>query len=165
MDVFALNTLYIVRHGIAEDSLGKPDAERELTSEGCEKVTENGKHLKNHGVRPGVIISSPYLRARQTAQILADELGYKGEIHLDDRITPMGRYEGFSELFTEYRNESHIMIVGHEPNVSELTARICAQGQLRMDFKKGAVACIGIDRLRPVQGVLLWYATSAILRA
>jgi phosphohistidine phosphatase len=165
MDVFALNTLYIVRHGIAEDGFGKSDAERELTNEGREKVSENGKRLRNHGVKPGVIISSPYLRASQTAQILAEELGYKGEIHPDDRITPMGRYETFNDLFTEYRSEQHIMIVGHEPNVSELTARICAQGQLRMDFKKGAVACIGIDRVRPVQGVLLWYAPSAILRA
>jgi phosphohistidine phosphatase len=165
MDVFALNTLYIVRHGIAEEGFGKPDAERELVEEGRRKVHENGKHLLNLGVQPDVIVSSPYKRALQTAQILAGELGYKGDILLDDRITPMGRYEGFSDLFTEVRSNQTIMLVGHEPNVSSLVASICAGNQLRMNFKKGAVACIAIDRLRPVQGALLWYAPSSVLQA
>jgi phosphohistidine phosphatase len=165
MESFALNTLYLVRHGIAEEGFGRPDAERELTDEGRKKVHANGKHLKNLGVLPDVIVSSPYKRALQTASILAEELGYSGEILQDNRITPMGRYEGFSELFGEIRTNNTIMVVGHEPSMSAFVSGICAGGNLRMEFRKGAVTCIAVDRLRPVQGVLLWYATSAVLRA
>jgi phosphohistidine phosphatase len=164
MESFALNTLYIVRHGIAEEGFGKPDAQRELTQEGRDKMHINGTRLRDFGVQPGLIIASPYTRAQQTASILAQTLGYGGEIMTDDRITPMGRYEGLSDLFSEVRSQQNIMVVSHEPAVSGFVSGICADNRLRIDFKKGAIACIAIERFRPLQGSLLWYVTSGTLK-
>jgi phosphohistidine phosphatase len=165
MEPFALNTIYIVRHGEAEDGFGRPDAERQLTEKGKEKLHEIGKKLHKLHVSPDLIVCSPFARAVQTATIIAEELGYKAELLKDPRIIPMGRYEEFCDLFFELTQHRTIMFVGHEPSASEFVAAICGSKNFKMDFRKGAVACIAVERLRPVQGSLLWYAPSKILRA
>ncbi len=163
---FALNTIYIVRHGIAEDAnFRQPDAERQLTDKGRERMHEIGNRMKAMDVTPSLIIASPYVRAIQTATILAEKLQYTNDIIQDNRITPMGRYENFCDLYFEFRSSQHIMFVGHEPSASDFVSRICADGKLHMDFKKGAVCAIAIERMRPVQGSMLWYATPSVLRA
>lgn len=164
MEIFSLNTLYIVRHGIAEDGFHKPDPERELTQKGRDRMHEIGKRLLQMEVMPTVIISSPYKRALQTAAILAAELHYGEEIHQDKRLIPMARYEDFCDLFFEYRSSQQVMMVGHEPSTSENTSAICGAGKLKLDFRKGSVAAIAIERVRPVQGTLLWYAPPSVLR-
>ncbi|MDP9170388.1 MAG: histidine phosphatase family protein, partial [Acidobacteriota bacterium] len=73
--------IYLLRHGAADDGRpGSPDSARELTREGRRKTSEVLKMARNAGVAPAVILSSPYVRARQTAKIAAEDLGYEGEI-------------------------------------------------------------------------------------
>ena len=80
-----------MRHGAAEDGrAGEPDSRRELTREGRRKTAEVLALAKNAGVSPAIILSSPYARARQTAKIAADELGYAGEILATPSLVPHG---------------------------------------------------------------------------
>lgn len=161
-----MNTIYLVRHGIAEDTnLLRPDSERELTHEGREKMRKIGLRLKQMGIKPHLVISSAYKRAIQTADILVEELDYAGERFQDNRISPSGRYEAFSALFQEYKSFREIMFVTHDPCVSFLVGSLCGGANFNIDFKKGAVACIGVGRQSPPQGTLLWYAPPKILIA
>lgn len=161
-----MNTIYLVRHGIAEETnLLRPDSERNLTQEGIEKMHSIGKRLQQMGIKPHLVISSPYKRAVQTADVLAEELGYTGERYQDNRITPSARYEAFSALFQEYKSFREIMFVTHDPCVSFLISSLCGSTNFNIDFKKGAVACIGIGRQSPPAGTLLWYAPPRILIA
>jgi phosphohistidine phosphatase len=159
-----MNTIYLVRHGIAEDAqLLRPDSERILTEEGREKMHRIGKRLQQIGIKPHLIISSPYKRAVETADILVEELGYTGERFQDNRITPSGRYEAFSALFQEYKSFREIMFVTHDPCVSFLVGSLCNGNNFNIDFKKGAIACIGIGRQSPPAGTLLWYTPPRLL--
>lgn len=81
--------LYILRHGIAEgsSSTGR-DADRALTSEGKKKLRDVLKLAADAQVSPTLVLSSPYVRAMETAEIAASELGYKGEILRVKALTP-----------------------------------------------------------------------------
>lgn len=159
-----MNTIYLVRHGIAEEaSILQPDAGRELTDEGRAKVRKIGARLAQMGVKPNLIVSSTYKRAIQTADILAAELSYTGERLEDNRITPNGRYESFSALFQEVKGSREIMFVTHDPCVSYLVGSLCGAANFNIDYKKAAVTCIGIGRQSPPLGSLLWFAPPRLL--
>jgi phosphohistidine phosphatase len=159
-----MNTIYLVRHGIAEEAnILKPDSGRELTSEGKAKVQKIGAKLAQMGIQPHLIVSSTYTRAIQTADILAAELGYTGERLQDNRITPNGRYESFSALFQEVKSNREIMFVTHDPCVSYLVGSLCGASNFNVDYKKAAVTCIGIGRQSPPLGSLLWFAPPRLL--
>ena len=148
-----------MRHGIAEEpNLMKPDSERVLTEEGKKNIHLIGKKFRSIGMKPSIVISSPYARAVQTADIMVEELGFTGDRHQDNRITPSGRYESFAAMFQEFKSFREILVVSHDPCVSFLTANLCGAGTMNIDFKTGAIACIGIGRQSPPVGSLLWYA-------
>src|SRR5687767_14166284 len=94
--------LYLVRHGIAEDSPPSGgDAERRLTQEGTLRTAMVAKGVKKTGARCDRIITSPYVRARQTAEIFARVTEFAGEIEQDSRLIPFARYEDAAELVRE----------------------------------------------------------------
>jgi phosphohistidine phosphatase len=158
--------LYLVRHSVAVDyGQAVSDAERTLTESGIKRAHEMGAYLHSMDINPNIIISSTFERAIHTAQILAKELHYDGDIPQEQRITPMGRYEGFCDVVNENIEHEDMMFVGHEPMMSMLVANICADGLFRMEFKKCGVCCVEIHRFRPtVKGELLWYFTHKLLR-
>ena len=84
-----LMEIYLLRHGIAEDrsSTGR-DSDRRLTDEGRAKLRRVLERVHQAGVRPSLILSSPYKRALETAEIAAHELGYEGRIVRTDAISP-----------------------------------------------------------------------------
>ncbi len=159
-----MNTIYLVRHGIAEEAnILKPDSGRELTEEGRIRVQKIGAKLAQMSIKPHLIVSSTYTRAIQTADILAKELGYTGERLQDNRITPNGRYESFAALFQEVKQHREIMFVTHDPCVSYLVGSVCGAANFNVDYKKAAVTCIGIGRQSPPLGSLLWFAPPRLL--
>ena len=82
--------IYLLRHGIAEDGRpGKSDADRALTSEGIKRLREILKRARVAGVAPTLIVTSPYVRARQTAEIAAEVLGYEEELVPSTKLVPM----------------------------------------------------------------------------
>src|SRR5215471_76043 len=107
--------LYLLRHGIAENGRpGRPDSARELTSEGREKTALVLKAACRSGVHPSVILSSPYIRARQTAEIAATELRCEAGIHLVESLVPHGSPEGVWADVRVYAKEPSVLLAGHE---------------------------------------------------
>jgi len=150
--------LYLMRHGIAEDrSILGSDAERQLTQRGTLRTAMVAKGLEKLGVKIDRIISSPYVRARQTAEIVGRITRHEEEIMLDERLVPQGRFHDVSDLIVENDDVERLMLVGHEPSMSEIISGLCAGGNLMIEVKKASVTAIEITRLRPqAEGTLLW---------
>ncbi len=150
--------IYLLRHGIAEDPRpGQADAKRALTPEGVKRLREILKRAKTAGVAPAMIVTSPYLRARQTAELAAEILGYEEALVPSSKLTPMASpVETWGEV-RALRRESSILLVGHEPHMSSFMGFLLGTGELRVDFKKGAMARIELLELgAQPRGVLKW---------
>lgn len=150
--------LYLMRHGIAEDpSILGSDADRQLTQRGTLRTAMVAKGLEKIGVEFDRIISSPYVRARQTAEIVGRITRFEDEIMLDARLVPHGRFSDVSDLILENDDAGSLLFVGHEPSMSGIISGLCAGGNLMIEVKKASVTAIEIMRLRPTaEGSLLW---------
>jgi phosphohistidine phosphatase len=153
--------IYILRHGLAEDGqAGQSDSERALTAEGKKKLRAVLHKAKGAGVSPTLIMTSPYKRALQTAQLAAEILSYKGTLMRTSVLEPGSRSHGVWEEIRIHKEEKAILLAGHEPLFSSLTAYLVGCRNLQIDFKKGAMACVTIDRFgSEPQGVLRWMVT------
>lgn len=150
--------IFLLRHGIADDPRpGRPDAERALTPEGVRRLRDILKRARTASVNPTLIATSPYVRARQTAELAAEILGYEGELVPFSNLTPMASPVDAWNDVRALRSEPSVLLVGHEPHMSSLTAFLLAVPALRVDFKKGAMVRIDIPQLgvQP-SGVLKW---------
>jgi len=157
--------LYLVRHGIAEEISGyEDDSLRPLTEKGREKMQKIAQTLKDMGVAPDLIVSSPYVRASQTASILAKELKYKAEIVYGHFLVPMGEPDDMIGEINEKYSVDELMLVGHEPSLSGLASVLLAGNpNLSINFKKGGVCCLSLDDLRyDRKAVLEWLVTPKI---
>ncbi len=159
--------LYLVRHAIAEET-GTPgyedDSLRPLTEKGREKMKKIAQALRDMGVEPDLIVSSPYVRASQTASILAKELKYKEELSYSDFLVPMGEPNDMIGEINEKFSVDELMLVGHEPNLSSLAGILLAGNPgLSINFKKGGVCCLSVDDLHyDRKAVLEWLVTPKI---
>lgn len=150
--------IHLLRHGIAEDGRpGLPDSERSLTAEGVRKLRDVLKRARSAGVAPSLILTSPYVRARQTAEIAAEILGYGDKPAPSNKLTPMSvPHDTWSEI-RAFRNEISLLLVGHEPNMSGVTAFLLGAPDLRVDFKKGALVRIDMPEFTAMpRGILKW---------
>jgi phosphohistidine phosphatase len=154
--------LYIFRHGISENSNSEGDQARRLTDKGRKKVKEVMKFVKNK-INPAVILTSPYTRAVQTAEIAAKVLDKKNAVELCDGLLPRKNNEDtLSELAA--REESEIMIVGHNPHLSHLASDVTSSGKAEFKLKKASVTCIGFEGLPGFgTGTVHWMITPGIL--
>ena len=148
-----------MRHGIAEDNspTGK-DADRRLTEEGREKLRDLLKVAAKAGVEPETIVSSPLVRARETAEIAKDILGNKDEIATSEYLTPDADPQDlWRELRTVYKGSNSVVLATHEPFAGRCTAYLLGAPELLIDFKKAGVVRIAIDQLgiKP-RGILKW---------
>ena len=156
--------IYLLRHGIAEDGqVGQPDAERALTADGKKKLRNVLRAAAAAGVAPSLILTSPYKRAVQTAQIAAEILDYKGELLRTKALEPSSSPKPVWDEIRVHKDESRILLSGHEPLFSRLTAYLLNAPELQIDFKKGAIACVEVERFTAdPHGVLRWYLTPKI---
>ncbi len=160
--------LYIVRHGIAidrEDPKCPPDPERYLTEEGIKKTKQAAKGLAALGVTADLLISSPYVRAVQTAEIFATALGYsKQKIRHSDLLLPGAEPTLFFRELAKDKHSSSVLVFGHAPHLDELIAAACASKQSITALKKSGVAALTMKRLSPPSAELVWLATPKLLR-
>ena len=109
--------IYLIRHSNAVDP-GTPeyddDSQRPLTEKGRDKMKKIAFALKGLGIKPDIIVSSPYVRAQQTAEILAKILKYKKELVFSDTIVPMGKADKIIGEINEKYNVDELVLVGHE---------------------------------------------------
>ena len=150
--------LYLLRHGIAEEqSATGRDPDRRLTEEGREKLRLVLKRAQSAGVSPSLIISSPYKRALETAEIAASELDYKGKILRAGTLVPDSSPPSVWSEIREHRSESALLLAGHEPLFSQTVAFLLGSTREMVEFKKAALVRIDIHNFGPQpQGVLQW---------
>jgi phosphohistidine phosphatase len=153
--------VYVLRHGIADDAKpGEPDSSRALTAEGRKKLTSVLERAKKAGAAPAVILTSPYMRAKQTARIAAQAFDCEGSVIETSALVPSGSPELVWDEVSEYRNEEHLLVVGHEPLLSELVSYLLDSPSLRVDMRKATMVAISIESLRGTpRGVLQWMVT------
>jgi phosphohistidine phosphatase len=150
--------VYLLRHGIAAE--GHPDSARALTEEGREKLR---KVLKRCGAKPSLILSSPYRRALETAEVAAAVLEYTGEIERAQALTPDGSAPDVWEEIRIRKNEDAILLASHEPLMSATVAYLLGAPGVLVDMKKAALVRIDIDRFGPrPAGVLKWMLTPSV---
>jgi phosphohistidine phosphatase len=160
--------IYVVRHGIAidrEDPKCPPDPERYLTEEGIEKTKRVAAAVAALGASPDLLLSSPYVRAMQTAEIFASALDYsKQKIRQTDLLLPGTEP---SLLFRELAKDKHsstLFVFGHAPQLDDIIAAALGSKHHITSLKKAGVALIELKRVSPPNGQLVWLATPKMLR-
>ena len=155
--------IYLLRHGIAEDAApGKPDSERALTSAGREKLRRVLIRARAAKVKPDLILSSPYRRALQTAEVAAEALGYGDPIVQTATLVPEADpHDTWGEIRV-HKSENSLLLASHEPLMSSLLAYLLATPTLAVDFKKAGLVRLDCDRFGPEpHGTFKWMLTPA----
>jgi phosphohistidine phosphatase len=158
--------LYLIRHAIAEErgDAWPDDAKRPLTEEGISRMRKAVRGLVRLGVSLDVILASPLVRARQTAEIVAAGLDPRPSIVSADALTPAGTFAALTADLEKHARKSRIALVGHEPHIGEIAARLLGTRH-PIEFKKGAVCRIDVEQLPPNgPGDLRWFMPSKALR-
>ena len=159
--------LYLIRHGIAEErgEAWPDDAKRPLTEEGMARLRKSARGLVRLGVVFDAILTSPLVRARQTADAVASAFEVRPHIVAVESLAPGGPYQAVLGDLEKQSRRSRIALVGHEPGIGELAARLCGSRH-PLEFKKGAACRIDVDALPPTgPGSLRWFLTSGIMRS
>jgi phosphohistidine phosphatase len=153
--------IYVLRHAIADDAKpGESDSARALTSEGRKKLSAVLDRAGKAGVSPSIILTSPYVRARQTARMAAQAFEREDSVIETSALVPSGSPELVWDEITEYRSEQQVMVVGHEPLLSELVKFLLNSPALRIDMRKAALVAISLESLRGApRGALQWMLT------
>jgi phosphohistidine phosphatase len=148
--------VYLMRHGDAGDKRlwDGDDAERPLSDLGIERTTAAAAHFERTSFRPTRILTSPLMRAVQTAQIVADALDLTELIAVDERLGPNFGTKEFGQLLRENRDRGRLMLVGHDPSLSRVIETVMGGGAIVL--KKGGVARLDIDDLSKPSGRLAW---------
>lgn len=157
--------LYILRHGLA----GQPgahgmakDADRPLTAEGKQKLRKIAAAMKALDLSFDLILSSPYARARETADIVAAAFNARKELECSDTLTPSGSPRELIRLLNHRKPQPEsLLLVGHEPYLSTLISLLVAGvGDLSIVLKKGGLCKLAAESLRPGRcATLEWLLT------
>ena len=157
--------IYFLRHANAGEPVSdlKKDEKRALDKDGIGQCGLVGRALAALDVQVDTIISSPLKRAAQTASLVGNELSYEGKLQLEDALRPGASFTDFRRLLDKYSKQEAIMVVGHNPNLSEFLGRSISETgcEAGTELKKGAVAKIEMGRN---SAVLQWCLTPKILR-
>jgi phosphohistidine phosphatase len=129
--------VFLVRHAHAEK--GEPDAGRQLSKRGRDEANALAKQLAEHDARPGLVLTSPLVRARQTAEAIADEVGV--ELRADERLAPGATLLLVREAIQEADSNGPVAVVGHQPDLSEVAFELTGQDP---GFPTGGVAEIDL---------------------
>jgi len=161
--------LYVMRHGLAVTRGSvrfSDDAQRPLVPEGKEKMREIAGGLKRMGFEVDWIVTSPLVRAVETAGIIAESLASSVPVDVCDAMRPGGSPEDLLAFLAKRPNLRRVLVVGHEPDLGELVARLIgAGGHANLAFKKGGCCMISFDEFPPKSpGQLVWWLTPRLLR-
>ncbi len=150
--------VFLLRHGDAghRSAWTGEDAERPLTAEGRRQVRLVALRLIRLGVKPDVILTSPYARAVQTAAITGKVLGLEDQVSVEPALQPGFGVTELPPIVAAYAGVTAVMLVGHEPDFSSLISALCGGGQVVLE--KSGVAEVLLNHGRASPGVLVWLA-------
>lgn len=158
--------LYLVRHAIAADRGGEwpDDNKRPLTERGISRFKDGVKGLRRLDVALDEIFTSPLLRAKQTAELLAAGLEGKPPIKVLDALAPGHPPAAVMTQLARVARRRRIALVGHEPDLGELAAHLIGAGRA-LPFKKGGICRIDLGSLTSKRAAsLTWFLPPAVLR-
>ncbi len=159
--------IFFLRHASAgkKRSSPKQDEKRPLDKDGIEQCREVGRALAAMDIQVDTIISSPLKRATQTAAVVGNELGYEGALKVDAALRPEATYDDFRALLRKNTKYDSIMVVGHNPNLSEFCSLMLSKGiePGAIDFKKGGVA--RVEQSGKEGAELMWCITPRLVRS
>ncbi len=139
--------LYLIRHSISEKlNPNKKDFERELTSEGIELIRKASEGWKKVIPSLELILYSPYVRAEQTAKIIAEVFGIKDKLMKENNIAAGCSTGNLIDVLTVY-DEQNIAVVGHQPDLSNHISNLCTNNHLKISFPPAAIARISFEGL------------------
>jgi len=157
--------IYFLRHASAGEPFANPkkDEKRALDKDGIEQCGYVGRALAAIDAQVDCIISSPLKRSAQTASLVGNEIGYEGKLQLEAALRPGATLADFRRLLEKYARQEAIMIVGHNPNLSQFLGAVISEpgGEASLELKKGAVARVDMRR---TSGTLQWCLTPKVLR-
>jgi phosphohistidine phosphatase len=159
--------LYLMRHGIAVDPTDPtcpPDPERPLTAKGIEKTRAVARGLLELGIKPDAMISSPLVRAAQTAEIVAEAFGFpRDKIRRSDSLKPEANPANLLKDLQHVRARE-AMCFGHAPHVDEFIAYAMGARSAITELKKAGVACLELEGFSPAKARLVWLFPPKALR-
>ena len=161
--------LLVIRHGIAverEEWSGHDDL-RPLTDEGVSKMRKCAEGIVTQVERVDVLATSPLVRARRTAELVAKALEHDGDLEEVDELRPGQDPDAFLGWVEQHEGSDVVAIVGHEPHLSTLVSWLMSgRRESQIDLKKGGVCLLRFDdSVAAGKGQLLWLLTPAQLRA
>jgi len=159
--------IYFLRHANAGEPKLSPakDEKRPLDKLGIEQSHDVGRALAALDVTVDAVLSSPLKRAMQTASVVANEIGHEEKVIGDAALKPGGTYEQFQELVGRYSRKEAILVVGHNPNLTEFLNKVVSGGAplTALELKKGSIAKVEKTGRKPA--VLRWFMTPKVVRA
>jgi phosphohistidine phosphatase len=157
--------VYFLRHASAGERKSnlKKDEQRALDREGVAQCNLMGRVLAALDVHVDLILTSPLKRASQTAALVGNEIGYEGKLHQESGLRPEADWEDFRPLLEKNARLDAIMVVGHNPNLSEFLGAVVGRSEdARFDLRKGAIARVEMGKRG---GTLDWCLTPRVVRA
>jgi len=160
--------LYVVRHAIAVER-GSPgyedDSQRPLTDSGRKKMKKMVKGLRQSGIELDTILSSPYVRARDTARILAKEFKMEDQLRYSDNLIPPVHFEALIDEMGEKYDVENLALVGHEPMLGQFISWLTTGStEMMINFKKGGVCYLFADNLfQDRRATLEWLLTPGLM--
>lgn len=158
--------IYLMRHAIAVPQ-GSPgyskDADRPLTLDGREKLFAVAQGLKKLDLHWDLIVTSPWLRAKQTAQVVAEVFAMPNLVQESFVLTPRHSTKELIAMIQQLPPAKSLLLIGHEPAISmHLSDLLCGHGDGRFDFKKAAVAALEFEGVPALgEATLLWMMAPA----
>ena len=160
--------LYIIRHAIAV-ARGTPgyddESQRPLTDKGIRKMNKIANGLRKFDLKLDMILSSPYVRARDTARILASEFQKKDQLGFSDNLIPPGNFETLVAEIHEKYDVDNLALVGHEPMLSQFVSWLTTGDTgMNLVLKKGGACYLSADNLyQNHRANLVWLLTPALM--
>lgn len=163
--------IYLLRHGIAvvrNDPSLQTDADRPLTVKGLKQMRKAARGLRRLKIPFDAVVTSPFTRARQTADVVAATLELQSTLEETSELTPESTVENLLCNLARFQNHSHVLLIGHEPLLSDFAAFLLSlehSSKLGIRLKKGGLCRIEVDALPPpARGTLHWLMTPKQLR-
>ncbi len=156
--------IYLVRHGAAYTK--EEDPERHLNNDGVNQCHLTGRALKKLDITFDLIVSSPKVRARQTAEIIAEEVGYSNnDIKVTEKLEPTAAPKDTLSYLNDFTDTKRIMLAGHLPLLGHLASELLSNtSQISLHFEPGAVCQINIGQPHSHTGDFRWFLAPEHLR-
>jgi phosphohistidine phosphatase len=147
-------SIYLLRHAEAvphKDPRYRTDADRPLTESGAARMRGAAEGMKRLGLKFDWILTSPFVRAMETARIVAEVLDEPDRLRVEESLASGARWDRVKKAITagDARRAESILLAGHEPDLSRMAADLIQAGRASLVMKKGSLACVAVDGIPP----------------